>query len=420
MNWLPDETAQPGEWPPPPPPPAPEPTVSGRRSGPATGFTTEDFGIAVEGVARVDERSRDVLTRVRPGEVAVIDHEDLDRSTIEGFLRAKVIAVVNASACISGRFPNLAPLLLVAAGIAVVDRCGRDALTSIEEGVDVRVAGGVVYVGDRAVVHGERQSLESMESRLSEAKLHMGAELERLAEGTIEFLHEERDLLVEGVRIPECDVDFEGRHCVVVVRHLDWRQDLESLMGYIKDRRPVLVGVDAGADALREVGLAPDLILGDPNAVGADTLTCGAEVVVMGNDGDRSAGLGRLQDLGIPHRVFDSHGDATDAALLVAYERGAELVVVVGTQASPVEFLERGRADAASSLLARMRVGHVLVDAKAVSRLFSTGIRPRHVLLLILAALAAMLVVAAVSPSFQLFFQGLADWFADLWHSLFG
>lgn len=419
MNWIPDDTEVEGGWPPPPLPEAPAPAAAHGR-GPAAGYSTEDFGIAVEGVARVDERTRDVLTRVRPGEVAVIDHEDLDRGTVESLLRAKVIAVVNAADCISGRFPNLAPLLLVAAGIAVVDRCGREVLAAVEEGVDVRVAGGVVYVGDRAVAHGERQSLESMESRLSETKVHIGAELERLAEGTIEFLHEERDLLIEGVRIPDCDVDFEGRHCVVVLRRLDWRQDLESLMGYIKDRRPVLVGVDSGADALVEVGLRPDLIMGDPNAIGADTLTCGAEVIVIAREGDWSAGLGRLQDLGIPHRTFDARGGATDAALLLAYEKGAALVVAVGTQASAVEFIEQGRADAAASLLTRMRVGQVLVDAKAVERLFSVGIRPRHVLLLILAALVTMLIVAAVSPSFQLFFQGLADWFSSLWHSLFG
>lgn len=417
MNWLPDDTDLDATWP-------PEPSSGAPAAPPAvieTGRSTEDFGIAVEGVARVDERSRDVLTRARPGEVAVFDHEDIDRRMVEGLIRAKVVAVVNASPCISGRFPNLAPLMLVAAGIAVVDGCGSEVFATIEEGLDVRVAGGVVYAGDRAVAHGERQSLDSMESRLSESKLHLGSELEGLAEGTIEFLHEERDLLVEGVRVPETDVDFEGRHCVVVVRHLDWRQDLESMMGYIKDRRPVLVGVDAGADALVEVGLHPDLILGDPNSIGADTLTCGAEIVVLTRAGAApSAGLGRLQDLGIAHRVFESRGDGADAALLLAYERGAEVVVAVGTQSSPVEFLERGRADAAVSLLTRMRVGPVLVDAKAAQRLFRVGITPRHVLLLILAALATMLVVAAVSPSFQLFFQGIADWMSDLWHSMFG
>lgn len=417
MSWLPDDTGVDPLWPP-EAAPGPMPSVP---TGSEAGRSTEDFGLAVEGVARVDERSREVLTRVRPGEVAVFDHEDLDRRVVEGLIRAKVVAVVNASPCISGRFPNLAPLMLVAAGIAVVDGCGSEVLTAIEEGLDVRVAGGVVYVGDRGVAHGERQSLDSMESSLSESKLHLGSELESLAEGTIEFLHEERDLLVEGVRVPETDVDFEGRHCVVVVRHLDWRQDLESMMGYIKDRRPVLVGVDAGADALVEVGLRPDLILGDPNSVGADTLTCGAEIVVMTRAGAAaSAGLGRLQDLGIPHRVFESRGDAADAALLLAYERGAEVVVAVGTASSPVEFLERGRVDAAVSLLTRMRVGPVLVDAKAVQRLFGIGIRPLHVVALILAALVTMLVVAAMSPSFQLFFQGISDWLSDLWHSMFG
>jgi len=384
------------------------------------GRSTEDLGVAVEAPARVDERTRDILTRIRPGEIAVIDHEDLDRKTAEDLVRARVAAVVNASDTVSGRYPNMGPLLLVVAGIPLVDGCGRDLLQSVEEGVDVRVAGGNVYVAGKAVAHGSVQTIDSLESKLEEAKHHLAVELQAFAESTIEFLREERDLPIEGVSTPDSRVDFDGRQCVVVVRNYDWRQDLEVLLPYIRDRKPVLIGVDGGADALREAGLRPDIIIGDPNSVGADTLTCGAELVVHAGAEARPGGVGRLEDLGIAYATFTSRGTAADAAMLLAYEKGAELVVAVGTQASPVEFIERGTAGAATSLLTRMRVGPVLADAKAVQRLYQPGLRPRHLAALIAAAILTLLVVVAISQPFQLFFQGIGNWIADIWHSLFG
>ena len=283
-NWLSDDTF-----------------TGSRKSGP-NAFSTEDLGAPYESTARVDKRTKDLVLRVRPGEIAVIDHEDLDRLSAEGLVRARVGAVVNASASISGRYPNMGPLLLAAAGIPIIDECGSRVTETIEEGQDVRIVGGVVFVGDRAVAHGRVQTLDSLESKLAESKHTLGTELEKFAENTLAYMREERDLILEGVRVPDVRTEFEGRHVLLVVRGYDYRQDLQALAAYVRDLKPILIGVDGGADALMELGYSPDIIIGDFDSVSNEALTSGAELIVHTYADGRAPGAGRLEDLGLAVR----------------------------------------------------------------------------------------------------------------------
>lgn len=384
------------------------------------GFSTEDLGVPLEAPARVDRRTKDLLVRIRPGEIAIIDHEDLDRISAEGLVRAKVGAVVNAAASISGRYPNMGPLLLAAAGIPLVDRCGEAVVATVEEGEDVRLVGGVVFRGERALAHGHVQTLDSLESALEEAKMHIGEELERFAENTLEYMREERELVLEGIRIPETRADFHGRHCLVVVRGYDYRQDLRTLGSYIRDFRPLLVGVDGGADALLELGYRPHIIIGDFDSVSADALTSGAELIVHTYADGRAPGAGRIEDLGLEYLSFQAKGTSEDIAMLLAYEKGAELIVAVGTHNSMVEFLDKGRPGMASTFLTRLRIGPVLVDAKGVNRLYGPRLRKRDVVLLLLAAVITMLIVISISTPFQLFLRGIWFEITEAWNTIFG
>lgn len=391
-----------------------------RGAAPRVGQSTEDLGVPYESTARVDRRTKDLIMRVRPGEIAVIDHEDLDRLSAEGLVRARVGAVVNASASISGRYPNMGPLLIAAAGIPLIDGCGPKVLDAIEEGVDVKVVGGVVFVGDRAVAHGRVQTLDTLESSLEEAKQSIGVELERFAENTLAYMRQERDLIIEGVRVPETRVDFEDRHVLVVVRGYDYRQDLQALSAYIRDARPVLVGVDGGADALLELGYTPDVVIGDFDSVSNEALTCGAELIVHTYEDGRAPGAGRIEDLGLDYVPFQAKGTSEDIAMLLAYEKGCELIVAVGTHASMVEFLDKGRAGMASTFLTRLRVGPVLVDAKGVNRLYRTRVRRTDVYWMLIAAAFTMFVVISISQSFQLFLFGLWVLVTDFFDNIFG
>jgi uncharacterized membrane-anchored protein len=358
----------------------------------------------VTGVARVDRRTKRLVKRLRPGDVAVINHEDLDRVAAETLVDAAPVAVVNAAASISGRYPNLGPLLLCQAGIPLVDDVGPDVMDAVHEGAAITVDGDRVLVGGDVVATGTRQTTATVDAAIDDARANMGPELERFVENTVEYVRQEIELLTGSIELPDTQVDMSGRHVLIVVRGIDYREDLSLLQqsGYLRGEQPVLIGVDGGADALLEVGVVPDLIIGDFDSVSERALRCGAQLIVHGYVDGRAPGAKRLDDMGLPYTVFSAAGTSEDIAMLLAYEQEAELMVAVGTHNSMVEFLDKGRAGMASTFLVRMKVGDRLVDAKGVSRLYQQSVRTRDLLWMILAAVFTLAVALMLSEPVRL------------------
>jgi uncharacterized membrane-anchored protein len=364
---------------------------------------------AVMGPARVDARTKRLTRRLQPGDIAVINHEDLDRIAAEELVQAQPGAVINAARSISGRYPNVGPLLVAAAGIPLVDDVGPEVMDRVREGQVLRVDGADIRAGDEVVAKGVPQTLLSLEEQLEAAKRAIGDELERFAENTLEYLRRERHLLTESPTMPETVVDLRDRHVLVVVRGLDYRADLATLRAYISDMRPVLIGVDGGADALLEAGYKPDIIIGDFDSVSEAALDTGAQLVVHAYPGGHAPGAQRLEEAERDYVVFEAAGTSEDIALLLAFEKGAELIVAVGTHASVVDFLDKGRDGMASTFLVRLKVGPVLVDAKGVNRLYRTQVRRSDMIFLVVAALFAMVVMVIVAEPLHTFLRGF--WF---------
>ena len=366
---------------------------------------------------RVDRRTKSLTKRVRPGEIAIIDHLDLDRVSAEALVAKRVGAVVNAARSSSGRYPNLGPEIVLAAGIPLVDDCGQGVL-EIAEGTLVRLDDGVLHVEGCEVGSGCVQTPDTVAVTMAEAREGLNEQLEAFAANTMDFLRRERDLLLDGVGVPDIRTDLEGRHVLLVVRGYHYKEDLQTLRPYIREYHPVLIGVDGGADALLEAGYLPDLVVGDMDSVSDRGLTSGAELVVHAYRDGRAPGLERLEALGVPSVVFPATGTSEDVAMLLADDKGATLIVAVGTHATLVEFLDKGRAGMASSFLTRLRVGGKLVDAKGVSRLYRSRISTLQVALLILAGLLALGVAMWSTAAGQVFFIYLQDRWADLWFRL--
>jgi uncharacterized membrane-anchored protein len=367
----------------------------------------------VSGPARLDRRTKDLTKRLRPGDIAVIDHVDLDRVSADALVAGRAAAVVNAATSTSGRYPNLGPEIVLAAGIPLLDGVGSDVFAALRDGDLVRVDGDTVYAGDKVVAKGTPQDAESVGAAMGEARAGLHTQLEAFAANTMEYLLKERALLLDGVGVPDVRTEFAGRHALVVVRGYDYREDLAVLRPYIREYRPILVGVDGGADALIEAGYTPNVIVGDMDSVSDDALRCGAEVVVHAYADGRAPGLQRVQDLGIDGVVFPAAGTSEDVALLLADEKGAALIVAVGTHATLVEFLDKGRQGMASTFLTRLRVGGKLVDAKGVSRLYRQRISNWALLLLVASTLATMAAAVAVSSAGKAY----SALVGDQWHS---
>ena len=363
----------------------------------------------VAGVARLDRRTKRLVGRLNSGDIAIIDHVDLDRVAADSLVAAKVSAVINAQPSISGRYPNLGPDLLVASGITLLDNVGSEIFAAVKEGSRVRIDGDTVYVGEQAIATGTLQDSESISAMMAEAKSGLSTQLEAFAVNTMEYMKRERALLLDGVGVPDVRTRFNDRHVLIVVRGYDYKADLAALRPYIREYKPVLVGVDGGADALREAGYKPDLIIGDMDSVSDNVLRSGAEVVVHAYPDGRAPGLARVQDLGIEAVTFPALGTSEDIAMLLADEKGASLIVAVGTHATLVEFLDKGRGGMASTFLTRLRLGGKLVDAKGVSRLYRSRISAAALLLLVLAAFIAIGAALAVSEAGRTYLDLLGD-----------
>lgn len=368
----------------------------------------------VLGPARVDRRTAALLRRLRPGDVAVLDHLDLDRATADALVARRVAAVVNASASTSGRYPNLGPTVLVDAGVPLLDDVGPDVLHAVEEGRPVRVHGDELYVDEILVATGTAQTPATVEQSRAGARQGLATQLEDFAANTTEYLLQEHDLLLDGDGIPTLRTRFAGRHVVLVVRGYDDAEDLALLRRYLRDHKPLLVGVDDGADALVEAGLRPDLVVGDLTLVRESTLTSGAELVVQQHPDGRAPGLDRARQLGVAPTVFAAGGTSEDLALLLVDEGGASLIVAVGTHTTLLEFLDAGRLRMASTFLTRLRVGGRLVDAQAVAELHRPPVSAWALLALVLAAVLAMGAVLLLGPGGSAYGAVLGDELGEL------
>ena len=369
----------------------------------------------VVGPARLDRRTKNLTKRLRPGDIAVIDHVDIDRVSADALVTCKVAAVVNAAPSTSGRYPNLGPEILLAAGIPLLDAVGDTVFGELQDGDVVRLDGDTLYAGERVIAKGVPQDEATITAAMAEARAGLATQLEAFAANTMEYLLKERDLLLDGVGLPQITTVLEGRHALIVVRGYDYREDLRALRPYVREYRPVLIGVDGGADALVEAGYVPDLIVGDMDSVSDAVLQCGAEVVVHAYADGRAPGLQRVQDLGVRAVVFPAAGTSEDVAMLLADEGGAQLIVAVGTHATLVEFLDKGRAGMASTFLTRLRVGGKLVDAKGVSRLYRSRISAWSLLALVLATLVTMAAALYLTSVGEAYGYLLADAWASFW-----
>jgi uncharacterized membrane-anchored protein len=339
------------------------------------------------------------VKRLGPTDIAVISHTNIDRIAAEELIATGVRAVVNASPSSDGRYPNAGPLLLARAGVRLVDAPGADLFDRIKDGDPLSIEGGTVSCGGDEIVSGRVLEAEELARQLDSQREKIDRALALFAENTISHIRQEGDLLTGRIEFPRTRTTFRDRHVLIVVRGTTYRRDLQTLRAYIRDVRPVLVGVDGGADALIEAGLTPDIILGDMDSASDVALRSGAELVVHAYPDGRAPGRQRLLDLGLEHTVVPAAGTSQDVAMLMASEKGAGLIVSVGAHFNLIEFLDKDRDGMSSTFLTRLRIGETLIDAKGVSRLYNPGLGTGPMALFMLAFAVLLVIVVITSPA---------------------
>jgi len=365
-------------------------------------------------VARVDLKTKVLVRRLEPGDIAIIDHADLDRVSADELIANRVAAVVNASKSVTGRWPVLGPGLLLEAGIPLIDDAGKDVLSKVADGTRVRLDKGILYnASDQVIAKGVQVTEESLAKALAEANAGVSTQIDAFAGNTLEFLRRERDLLTNGIELPELATSMRGKHVLVVVRGYRYREDLRALRPYIREFRPVLLAVDGGADALLEAGYRPRMIIGDMDSVSDEALKSGAELVVHAYPDGRAPGMRRLSALGLDAVKLPAPGTSEDVALLLADDSGATLIAVVGTHWTLEEFLDKGRPGMASTFLTHLRVGGKVVNARGVHQLYQSRISGWALVVLVVAAAITIVVGIAYSPAGPF----VGNYLSATWHT---
>lgn len=352
---------------------------------------------AYRAVARVDRRTKNLTRRLRPGEIAIIDHIDLDGPAAEALVACHAGAVVNAAVSISGRYPNRGPEVLLAAGIPLIDSVGSELLNNVNDGEVLMLQKGKVLRENSCIAYGKEMTSTRLAQEILEARKNLDVALQEFVRNTLSYVEGEQGLLFEAAHLPEFRIDIRDRPVVVVVRGEGARQDLATVHGFIRDRRPILIGVDGGADLLRERGFTPHIIFGDMDSISDECLRCGAQLIVHAYGDGRCPGKTRLDRLGLNYNMLPGRGTSEDVILLAAYEKGAELLIAVGTHFNLIDFLDKTRSGMSSTFLVRLRVGSRLVDAKGVSRLYNVPYPIAYLSLMIGTTLFAMLTIIIVS-----------------------
>jgi uncharacterized membrane-anchored protein len=355
----------------------------------------------IEGVARLGHRTKHLVKRLAPGDIAVIDHLNIDRIAAEELIAAGVRGVINAEPSSNGRYPNSGPLLLARAGVTLidVDIDEGDPFELLRDGERLRIEGGAVRADGGAVLHGKVLDAIALERQLDRQRERVDEALAEFAENTVAHVRGETALLTGDVQFPATRAVFRDRHVLIVVRGEGHRSDLKALRAYVRDVRPLVVAVDGGADGALEAGLRPDMILGDMDSASNEALRCGAELVVHAYPDGRAPGCERLERMGLEHSVVPAAGTSEDVAMLMAFEKGADLIVSVGAHFNLIEFLDRQRGGMSSTFLTRLRIGERLVDAKGVSRLYNPPATFAPIVLFLAAFIVLLVIVIATSPA---------------------
>lgn len=359
----------------------------------------------IRGKARLDKRTKNLVTRLKRTDIAVIDHDDIDEVAANTLIHIKPQAIINVQPSITGRYPARGAYKLLKAGIPIIDEVGEDVFKRLREGTTIDINENQIFWGGQLIAEGKILTLQDVEHKLQQANENITTELDNFVDNTLEYAKKEKRILLGNIEVPPIRTQILNRHVLIVVRGSSYKEDLRAINFYIQEQKPVIIGVDGGADALLEFGLKPDIILGDMDSVSDAALQCGAEIIVHAYANGKAPGLQRVTDMGVTAQVFPITGTSEDAAMLLAWELGASLLVAVGTHSNMVDFLEKGRKGMASTFLVRLKVGSNLVDARGVSQLYKQSLHTKYLIQLLIAAIIPIIIILWVSPSTRPFFR---------------
>lgn len=351
----------------------------------------------IKGIVKKDRVTKNLTSRLKTGDIALIDHKDIDEVAARSLVEKKVAGIINLGETISGKYPNQGPAIFMDFKIPVFECKEKSIFDDIEEGETIEIIENKIIFNNKEI-DCEYLSEERITELLKNAHDNIEVELESFIDNTLEYAKKEKGLVTGSIITPKTKTNFKNRHVLVVVRGKDYKADLDAIRSYIDEVKPILIGVDGGGDALLEQGLKPDMVVGDMDSISDRCLEVAGEIVVHAYADGRAPGLERVKELNLKAITFPAPGTSEDIAMLLAYDNGADLIVAVGGHNNMIDFLEKGRPGMASTFLVRLKVGSKLIDAKGVNKLYQSSFKLKYVIGIAIAALIPIAVITSMHP----------------------
>ncbi|WP_240675721.1 putative cytokinetic ring protein SteA [Ammoniphilus sp. CFH 90114] len=357
----------------------------------------------VRGTVIVDRKTKNLLKRIKPGQIAVICHEDIDEIAARDLVATKVKAVINTATSISGSYMSVGAKILLHHHIPLYDT--EVHLSKFHDGDTIEIIDDKIIFSDATYAVSREVTQQEVAEKLELAHGNLESRLHLFIENTLDYAQREKDFFTSSLPGLPLDTKLSKRHVLIVVRGKHYREDLRAIRSYIEDYHPILIGVDGGADALLEEGWTPDLIIGDMDSVSDYALNSGAEIIVHAYPNGYAPAGSRLEQLNVAYHVLPAPGTSEDVAMLFAYEHGAEWIVALGAHSNMIDFLEKGRKGMASTVLVRMKMGMKLIDAKGVSMLYQRRVKWKNFFFLSSAAAVPVVAASLISPAVRQFWH---------------
>lgn len=356
-------------------------------------------------------------SRMSEGDIALVDSADMTRRQAEALLAHRPSAVINLSRFSTGAMPNYGPHLLLDANVTLLEATGGDG--ALRDGKKVRLGeDGSITVGKKPAGTAVPITRGDLDATFAEAQRNLVEQMEAYFGNTIEFVHAEAPLLIDGLGAPDLGESMAERKVVVVSPCPDLRDRLKGIKNFMSEFTPVIVGVGQASDVLVELGFEPDYIVGDPTDVASESLRSGARVILPAEPDGFAPGLERIQDLGVGAMTFPAATESpTDLAILLAVFHDAEMIVTVGQVVELDQIFAAPESTPPEALLTRMKAGRKLVDSTVVEQLYavpsSGGVAWAWAILGILVAIATIvLVVGLYGPG------DFSDNLVNTWNSI--
>lgn len=332
----------------------------------------------VEGIIKKGSKTKALIKYLNSNDIAVLNHNDIDELAAYALINSGISIILNTGLCMTGKYNSKGTSILIKNGIKLYE---------VKVSYELFNDGDYVCIRDKDLIINKYNIFTNACTNVNEAYVRKYTELSNtnankelinFINNTLSYANEEKDKILFETSYPNINIKIKGRDVLIVVRGSFCESDLMALKSYIEFYKPVIIGVDGGADLLINNGYVPDILIGDMDSVSDLGIYRSKEIILHAYKNGYCPCKDRVDKMNVKYKILSMLGTSEDIAMLMAYDMGAEQIVLLGGHKCMYDFMEKGRKGMGSTLLTRIKIGEKLIDFKGISKIFNMNLEANN------------------------------------------